>query len=163
MRDQKTSRRRWHAFSLVELMVAVAVVAILASLAMPRYQAFIARGRMAEAKVNLGHIATLQGIYRSEWNRYGTLGNVGRVDNTTWNCGSGAFNNPLGFAPDGCTDLRYGYNSSSTGAAFEAFATAGTGVEIYPGCTGTAIRDKWEVRSGAMKAHQVDNIIKHCD
>ena len=161
MCDKKTSGKQRHAFSLVELMVAVAIITILVSLSMPRYQAFIARGRMAEAKVNLGHVAALQGIYRAEWNAYATLSNVvGRVNAGTWNCSGSALENSLGFAPDGCTNLRYGYESPTGGSNFVAFATAGTDVEIYPDCT--SARDKWEVRSGSMKVNQVENVIKHC-
>lgn len=157
-----SEKKRRQAFSLVELMVAVGIISILVSLAVPRYKAFIARGRMAEAKVNLGHIATLQGIYRSEWNRYGNVGGVGYVG-TTQQCGSSAFSNPLGFAPDGCTDLRYGYTSTGDASGFTATATAGQGVEIYPGCT--PIQDEWQVTHNKLKPEPVPNknIVRHCD
>ena len=151
------------AFSLVELMVTVGIISILVSLSLPRYQAFMARGRMAEAKVNLGHIASLQGIYRSEWNRYGDLGGgVGYVG-ATQKCSDTNFQNPLGFAPDGCEDLRYGYTSTS-GASFTATARAGSGVEIYPGCTPIPVQDEWQVTSNKLKPEPVanKNIVKHC-
>ncbi len=154
------NKKRKQAFSLVELMMAVGIISILVSLGLPRYQAFIARARMAEAKVNLGHISSLQGIYRSEWNRYGDLGGgVGYVG-ATQNCGSSNFNNPLGFAPDGCQDLRYGYTSTS-GGDFTATALAGDGVEIYPGCTGS--KDTWQVTNSTLKVKQVLNIVMHCE
>ena len=60
-------------FSLVELMAAVAVVAILVSLALPRYRAFIARARTSEAKTNLGIIYGLQQTYKAEFETYATL------------------------------------------------------------------------------------------
>ena len=154
------NKKRRQAFSLVELMVAVGIVSILVSLGLPRYQAFIARGRMAEAKVNLGHIAALQGIYRSEWNRYGELiGGVGYVG-TTQKCSDTDFINPLGFAPDGCQDLRYGYTSIGV-SNFTATALAGDGVEIYPGCTGS--KDKWQVTNNTLKVEQKLNIVMHCE
>ena len=159
------NKKRKQAFSLVELMVAVGIISILVSLGLPRYQAFIARARMAEAKVNLGHIASLQGIYRSEWNRYGILDVVGRVSNAAWNCDEVAdFENPLGFAPDGCQDLRYGYESTG-GGGFTATAKAGDQVEIYPGCTPPPIRDEWQVIHTKLKPEPVTNknIVKHCD
>ena len=148
------------AFSLVELMVAVGIISILVALGLPRYQAFIARGRMAEAKVNLGHIASLQGIYRAEWNKYASLSVVGRDSKATYKCDDTAFGNSLGFAPDGCKDLRYGYQSSG-GDNFNANAEAGTNVEIYPGCT--AKRDKWSVSNTELKVKQDENVVKHCE
>ena len=147
------------AFSLVELMVAVGIISILVSLGLPRYQAFIARGRMAEAKVNLGHIASLQGIYRAEWNKYAGLSGVGYVG-ATQKCGDTAFANSLGFAPDGCHDLRYGYTSTG-GDNFNASAEAGTNVEIYLGCTDK--QDKWSVSNSELKVKQDENIVKHCE
>ena len=47
-------------FSIVELMVVVVILAGLASLAMPRLRAFIAKSRQAEAKNMLAQIHTLQ-------------------------------------------------------------------------------------------------------
>ena len=148
------------AFSLIELMAAVGILSILVTLAVPRYRAFIARGRMAEAKVNLGHIAALQGIYRAEWNKYATIAVVGRVNETTHKCDETAdFINPLGFAPNGCEDLRYGYNSDSS---FKATAKAGQNVKIYPSCPSNE-RDEWEVTKDNFKVKQVKNIVEHCD
>lgn len=45
---------RAHGFTLIELMIAVAIVAILASVALPAYQDYVRRGNIPEATSGLG-------------------------------------------------------------------------------------------------------------
>jgi len=49
----RSRRRAAHGFTLIELMITVAIVAILASIAYPSYTSHIARGRRADARVQL--------------------------------------------------------------------------------------------------------------
>jgi len=45
--------KRTYGFSLIELLVAVAIVSILASIAVPGYRDYVRRGKLAEAYTNL--------------------------------------------------------------------------------------------------------------
>ncbi len=57
-------------FSLVELMVVVAIIGILASIAVPNFQRFQAKTRQSEGKSKLTAIYTAQKAFHSEWNNY---------------------------------------------------------------------------------------------
>jgi type IV pilus assembly protein PilE len=51
--NNQYSSKASHGFTLIELMIVVAIVAILASIALPSYQEYVARGRRAEVKAAL--------------------------------------------------------------------------------------------------------------
>ena len=53
-------RKHMHGFTLVELMIVVVIVSILASIAYPNYQAFLARAKRNEARAALLRLATAQ-------------------------------------------------------------------------------------------------------
>ena len=67
-------------FSLVELMIVVGIIGILASLAMPKMQVFMAKARQSEVKGHLHNIYSLQQAYYVENNKFasadGTIGYV---------------------------------------------------------------------------------------
>jgi type IV pilus assembly protein PilA len=57
-------------FSLVELMVVVAIIGILATIAVPNFQRFQARAKQASAKTELTGIYTAQKAFYVEYNTY---------------------------------------------------------------------------------------------
>jgi type IV pilus assembly protein PilA len=59
-------------FTLIELMVAVAIVGILASIALPNYRGFLARSRQTEAKITLAAVYTAEATFFAENSSYTT-------------------------------------------------------------------------------------------
>jgi prepilin-type N-terminal cleavage/methylation domain-containing protein len=57
-------------FSLVELMVVVAIIGILATIAVPNFQRFQARAKQASAKTELTGVYTAQKAFYVEYNSY---------------------------------------------------------------------------------------------
>ncbi len=57
-------------FTLIELMIVVAIIGILAAIAIPNFLKFQAKSKMSEAKTNLGAIYTGQLAYFGEQNKY---------------------------------------------------------------------------------------------
>ena len=82
-------------FSLVELMIVVAVVAILAAVAIPAYNNHILRTRQADAHHKLLDIKAAQEMYYSQYDRYADL-----TDGTT-------FTDLLSFDVDDSTYYSY--------------------------------------------------------
>ncbi|MEW6719074.1 MAG: prepilin-type N-terminal cleavage/methylation domain-containing protein [Thermodesulfobacteriota bacterium] len=60
-------------FTLIELMIVVAIIGILAAIAIPNFLKFQAKSRQSEAKSNLGAIFTGQVSYFGENNLYSTF------------------------------------------------------------------------------------------
>lgn len=57
-------------FSLIELMIVVAIIGILAAIAVPNFQRFQAKSRQSEAKSNLAALYTSEKAFMSEWQTY---------------------------------------------------------------------------------------------
>lgn len=59
-------------FSLVELMVVVAIIGVLAVIGIPQYQKFMSKARQAEAKAHLNGIFQGEASFFTEYNAYTT-------------------------------------------------------------------------------------------
>lgn len=84
-------------FTLVELMIVIAIIGILASVAIPGYTNYVARGRLVEAGVNLASYRTSMEQYYQDIRMYASaVGStvcgvpvpsaVGTTDNFTISC-----------------------------------------------------------------------------
>jgi type IV pilus assembly protein PilA len=64
-------------FTLIELMIVVAIIGILAAIAIPNFLNYQCKAKQSEAKSMLGNIRTLQEVYFAEESTYGNLSNIG--------------------------------------------------------------------------------------
>lgn len=125
--------REKNGFSLVELMIVVAIIAILVSLAFPKFLTFSFRSKMSEATGNLAMIRTAQFSYKAENDSFMECGlsppDPAGSDGRTYAWveapnGSGAMGfEKIGFEPDGV--VRYQYEvTPATSMRFVAIAEA---------------------------------------
>ena len=71
------SLRSQKGFTLIELMIVVAIIGILAAIAIPNFLRYQAQSRQAEAKTNLGGVFVAQTSYYGEQSRYGCFQEIG--------------------------------------------------------------------------------------
>jgi len=82
-------------FTLIELMIVVAIIGILAAIAIPNFMTYQAKARQSEAKVGLGGIFTTAVSYFAENGTYSVLP-------------SG-----LGYSPAGSPKYTFSYNNTA--------------------------------------------------
>ena len=121
-------------FSLTELMIVVAIIGILASLAIPRFQMFQAKARQSEARSNLTHIYTLQISYQGDNDTFSNFEFLthGRVSGYWWSESPTAYvwngynlcnkTNDIGFRITDCKKVRYLYRNIGTQSTFLVYA-----------------------------------------
>lgn len=69
--------REQKGFTLIELMIVVAIIGILAAIAIPNFLAYQARSRQSEARTNLGAVFVSETLYFGEFNQYSNFSTIG--------------------------------------------------------------------------------------
>lgn len=144
-------------FSLVELMVVVAIIAILSAIAVPRFRTFQAKARQAEAKTNLSMIFTLEQSYQAENDTYVNM--TPAIGGPSGNCPNTGVE--LGFYLTDCGQSRYDYDvAGASTVAFGATATSATGDNnrVSPGC----VADIWTMNQDKVLA-ATNDATKDCE
>jgi type IV pilus assembly protein PilA len=154
MGTKKGTRRRTRtlganarrAFTLVELLMAVAIIGVLSTLALVGYRKAITRARLGEATSMIASISTAQERYRGEFGTYlnvsGALGHKGAAGTL---CPAPEALKKKLWAPAGCTG----------GASWAALAVQNAGAMYYgysttAGTAGVVPADAVTISSGTI-------------
>ena len=120
----KLIRNNQKGFTLIELMIVVAIIGILAAIAIPNFLNYQLKAKTAEAKTNLGSIKTAQEAYKAETDVYVVCTASPNAAPTTakqaW-ADQGGFGT-IGFSPSG--NVYYSYASASANTSLNFTATA---------------------------------------
>lgn len=114
MKTNMTYKSQMGGFTLIELMIVVAIIGLLAAIAIPNFQNYQCKAKQSEAKYSLGIIRTSQEAYFVEYDTY--------ASSLT----------SISFSPK--TGSRYFYsilNASSTDFIAEASATIQSEFDVW--------------------------------
>ena len=128
-------RKLTKGFTLIELMIVVAIIGILAAIAIPNFVKFQCRSKQSESKGNLKAMYVSQESYRAEADTYKDVANIDQGNFTS-------ASNSIGFTPKG-TKLRYIYSAVAGQSTFLGTAAANT--TIAPELK----TDNWTINEGA--------------
>jgi type IV pilus assembly protein PilE len=143
------SRKRLLGFTLIEIMIVVAVIGILAAIALPSYQEHVRRTNRAEAKGILLEMAQLLERNFTEANRYDLKSDATNFTlPVTQSPKTGTAKYTIRFSPDTLTQNSYTLEAVPTGSmANDACATltlTHTGIKGVSGNPSLTASDCWQ-------------------
>ena len=147
-------------FTLIELMIVVAIIGILAAIAIPNFLTYQLKSRQAEAKTNLQAIKTSQVAFQAERGCYLGITPEGSVAAAnvksipaTWGIGAGptaagtlwcttaplsvGFFSDIGFKATGNVNYRYAANATTVAVPYTSVLSCA--VAMPGGATGAAV------------------------
>ena len=108
-------------FSLVELMIVVAIVGILAAIAIPSFRSYVQKAKTTEATTFIGEIRQREEAYRAEFGTYCAAPVAPRAApnqfSVPWTVAAGSAWNQLGASPDSAVRFTYVVLGGAPGTA----------------------------------------------
>ncbi len=141
-------------FTLIELMIVVAIIGILAAIAIPNFLAYQARAKQSEAKTNLGGIYTSETGYFGEYNDYAnqfaTLGYTiaGSTARYNYSLGGTTIGAGLGVCPA----------STTAGVTFIASGTPGFTAAAVGNIDSDSACDEWNMNDVKTLTNRVPDL-----
>lgn len=133
-----STRNSQRGFSLVELMVVVAIIGILAAIAVPSVNKYMAKARQSEAKTNLSSLYTSEKAFYAEYNTF---------DNRFA---------AVGYAPEGQLRYNIGFTGGATAGPANGYNTPPANTSIaavaYCGVNGAMNANGCAMINGASGA-----------
>lgn len=116
MSTLRTRRAQAAGFTLIELMIVVAIIAVLAAIALPIYSDYITRGKLTEAQNNLSSLRVLMEQYFQDNRTYVASGGTGCGVNMPTNTASNGANSIAKYFTYTCAATASTYTITATGA-----------------------------------------------
>jgi type IV pilus assembly protein PilA len=112
-------------FTLIELMIVVAIIGILAAIAIPNFLRFQLKAKSSEGKTNLAAIRTAEQSFYSEFGVYvsadATPASTGQNVKTDFGGGGAADFDTLGWSPEGQVFFAYAVEADMNGYTAQAW------------------------------------------
>jgi type IV pilus assembly protein PilA len=160
----KKFHNRKGGFTLIELMIVVAIIGILAAIAIPNFLRFQLKAKSSEGKTNLAAIRTAEESYYSEFGTYvsalasppaATMGYNTKVAFSNVDNGANAGFDRLGWAPEGYAFFNYVVAANAAFSQFTATAQADIDAD--------AVGQTWGYKKGTVAGGAHGNGLIDCD
>ncbi len=138
-------------FTLIELMIVVAIIGILAAIAIPNFLTYQARSRQAEARINLGSVYVAETAWFGAHDFYSNFANIGFTLAGTGN--RYTYRSPNAVGTGGATPTQ-GVDMYATGAG--SATTGGTAIADVMTSSGAVVPAPGV--AGAFTATAVGNL-----